>query len=193
MVISLGPGGPVHADVDGSRPLTSASNLRAVMSEIAAGRIALFSRPRSPLGRTGCCCSRRGRPRRQCGLSTRPRASPAFTGHPRSVQLGLSSAVAHDDSDHPLALPDSVVHARRAAGGRSQVGDGRPSGGMWRPPQRCRRGDSNSHEFPHYALNVARLPIPPLRPGTGWTPTGADLGTRTPDLLFTKQLLYRLS
>ena len=29
---------------------------------------------------------------------------------------------------------------------------------------RCRRGDLNSHGFPHYALNVARLPIPPLRP-----------------------------
>ena len=29
---------------------------------------------------------------------------------------------------------------------------------------RCRRGDLNSHGSPHYALNVARLPIPPLRP-----------------------------
>ena len=46
-VISLGPRGPVHANVDGSRLLTSASNLVAVMSEIAAGRIALFSRPRT--------------------------------------------------------------------------------------------------------------------------------------------------
>ncbi len=47
MVISLGPEGPVRANADGSRPLTSASNLMAVMSEIAAGRIALFSRPRT--------------------------------------------------------------------------------------------------------------------------------------------------
>ena len=50
--------------------------------------------------------------------------------------------------------------------------------------------------YPHYALNVARLPIPPLRQvddvpaGCG---AGADLRTRTGDLLFTKQLLYQLS
>ncbi len=35
---------------------------------------------------------------------------------------------------------------------------------------RCRRGDLNSHGFPHYALNVARLPIPPLRRGCPPTP-----------------------
>ena len=46
--------------------------------------------------------------------------------------------------------------------------------------------------YPHYALNVARLPVPPLRLVLR-SPHGADLGTRTPDLLFTKQLLYRLS
>ena len=47
--------------------------------------------------------------------------------------------------------------------------------------------------YPHYALNVARLPFRHF----GLHPTifavGADLGTRTPDLLFTKQLLYQLS
>ena len=176
MVISLGPVGPVHADVDGSRPLTSASNLIAVMSEIAAGRIALFSRPGIPLRRIGLCCSRRGRPRRQCGLSTRRRASPAFAGHPRSVQLGLSSAAANDDSDHPLALHDSVVNARRPAEADRGGANLCPGGGMWQPPRRCRRGDSNSHEFPHYALNVARLPIPPLRPVTRWTPTEPTWG-----------------
>ena len=126
MVISLGPVGPVHADVDGSRPLTSASNLIAVMSEIAAGRIALFSRPGIPLGRIGLCCSRRGLPRRQSGLSTRRRASPAFAGHPRSVQLGLSSAVADDDSDHPLALHHSIVNARRPAEADREGGDSTP-------------------------------------------------------------------
>jgi hypothetical protein len=46
--------------------------------------------------------------------------------------------------------------------------------------------------YPHYALNVARLPIPPLRPAP-LADCGADRGTRTRDLLFTKQLLYRLS
>ncbi len=48
--------------------------------------------------------------------------------------------------------------------------------------------------YPHYALNVARLPFRHfgmvLRTVSG---QGADPGTRTPDLLFTKQLLYQLS
>ncbi len=48
--------------------------------------------------------------------------------------------------------------------------------------------------YPHYALNVARLPFRHfgmvLRMDSDW---GADPGTRTPDLLFTKQLLYQLS
>ncbi len=38
----------------------------------------------------------------------------------------------------------------------------------------------------HYALNVARLPIPPLRPG------GAE-GTRTPDLNTASVALSQLS
>lgn len=45
---------------------------------------------------------------------------------------------------------------------------------------------------PHYALNVARLPVPPLRHGS-LPRYGADRRTRTGDLLFTKQLLYQLS
>ena len=48
--------------------------------------------------------------------------------------------------------------------------------------------------YPHYALNVARLPIPPLRRVAPVAEAiGADLRTRTGDLLFTKQLLYQLS
>jgi hypothetical protein len=48
--------------------------------------------------------------------------------------------------------------------------------------------------YTHYALNVARLPFRHfgmmLRTESGCR---ADPGTRTPDLLFTKQLLYQLS
>ena len=47
--------------------------------------------------------------------------------------------------------------------------------------------------YPHYALNVARLPVPPHRPVVPASLLGADLRTRTADLLFTKQLLYQLS
>jgi hypothetical protein len=47
--------------------------------------------------------------------------------------------------------------------------------------------------YPHYALNVARLPVPPHRPIMCLPEPGADLRTRTADLLFTKQLLYQLS
>jgi hypothetical protein len=65
--------------------------------------------------------------------------------------------------DHPFALAirlSTCGRPRRAA------------------ESRCRRGDLNSHGFPHYALNVARLPIPPLRRGissrlfAGWSRPG---------------------
>jgi hypothetical protein len=58
----------------------------------------------------------------------------------------------------------------------------------------CRRGDSNSHGLLHYALNVARLPFRHFGMKSDLVRMpGADPGTRTPDLLFTKQLLYQLS
>src|SRR5687767_13297312 len=39
----------------------------------------------------------------------------------------------------------------------------------------CRRGDSNPHGLPHTPLKRARLPVPPLRPGTAtkYTSTSA--------------------
>ena len=116
-------------------------------------------------------------PARQSGLSTRglPRASPAFTGHPCSVQLGLSSGaetpatiLAHPSSGYQCAGPRSkqppsaVVSAWGALClRRSAV----PKGRFELP-----RG------YPHYALNVARLPVPPLRlvvrpPSRGPEPT----------------------
>lgn len=93
MVISLGPlrDRPRRRLRDGSRLPASASNLLAADSEIAAGRIALFT----PV-ETGLVSVALARfPARRSGLSTPgcPNASPAFTGHPRSVQLGLSSSV----------------------------------------------------------------------------------------------------
>ena len=121
------------------------------------------------------------------------RASPAFTGHPRSVQLGLSSAAANDDSDHPLA-PEPIRLSTR--------------GGRPRPLTSGRRAPGRKGVVPSATVPKGRLELPrvsslrpersasaisPLRHGAGQRPRGADLGTRTPDLLFTKQLLYRLS
>lgn len=52
--------------------------------------------------------------------------------------------------------------------------------------------------YPHYALNVARLPFRHFGSSKSiahpaWGYQGADRRTRTDDLLFTKQLLYQLS
>src|SRR5262245_29495240 len=44
-------------------------------------------------------------------------------------------------------------------------------------PSRCRRQDLNLHEVnPHQALNLARLPIPPLRRPRVLIPYGATAG-----------------
>src|SRR5262245_1125002 len=90
--LSRPPGDLSHRRLrDGSRLPASASHLLTADSEIAAGRIALFTRRRSA-DLVSVALARL--PARQSGLSTHgyPRASPAFTGHPRSVQLGLSSS-----------------------------------------------------------------------------------------------------
>src|SRR5512134_2499119 len=56
----------------------------------------------------------------------------------------------------------------------------RPSDGRW-----CERRDSNSHGFPHWNLNPARLPVPPLSrcssPGVkGHARGGADYSETGP-------------
>ena len=72
----------------------------------------------------------------------------------------------------PRLSPGTLAHAARTfLWDQSQRSPFRPSRRRcWQsgfPIPRvlwCRRGDSNSHGSPHYDLNVARLPIPPLRP-----------------------------
>jgi hypothetical protein len=175
MVISLGPTGdrPRRRLRGGSRLPASASNLVTADSEIAAGRIALFTPACAGLVSVALTRS----PACQSGLSTpgRPCASPAFTGHPRSVQLGLSSGVAA--SDHPCPPRSSVVNVRGSRAIRIWP--------MWSTAKRSpdvRRTAVPKGRFelprgyPHYALNVARLPVPPLRlvlcpPSTGPEPT----------------------
>lgn len=93
----------------------------------------------------GFCCSRAEA--RRCGLSTHECAALAFTRHPCSVQLGLSS----DARTGPAAILfslscDSHVNVLWIAS------DPVPRGRFELP-----RG------YPHYALNVARLPVPPHR------------------------------
>ena len=94
-------------------------------------------------------------PARQSGLSTRglPRASPAFTGHPCSVQLGLSSGAETPATilAHPMprlsmcGTPQVMGDECRVMG---RVPDPFPMTQDLSPDRgpRCRRGDLNSHE-----------------------------------------------
>ena len=77
---------------------------------------------------------------RQSGLSTCFHDSLAFTRHPCSVQLGLSSRP--KASDHPFSLQSSsVVKVRTRHYGEPVCGDF-----LAKPPTKwCRRGDLNSH------------------------------------------------
>ncbi len=105
----------------------------------------------------GFCCSHA----EAClsGLSTRQnRAALAFTRHPCSVQLGLSSGSRMGSSGHPQLTV--VQFACQRAGIEF---DPVPRGRFELP-----RG------YPHYALNVARLPVPPHRQEVQpacWEPT----------------------
>jgi hypothetical protein len=92
-----------------------------------------FSLPSSPSRDPGhgLCCSR---VRKRADLDCQRRSvSPAFTGHPRSVQLGLSSGPWWAQrSSFPSCVRSSHVNVRVI--GPSIDG-----------PTRCRRGDLNSH------------------------------------------------
>jgi hypothetical protein len=107
---------------------------------------------------------------RQSGLSTAgfPAASLAFTRHPRSVQLGLSS-----DAEAPATIlahpgPRLLTCFPGVSGlGFRVTGDSNSPTPVTRnptPPSVPKGRFELPRGYPHYALNVARLPVPPLRP-----------------------------
>ena len=112
-------------------------------------------------------------PARQSGLSTRglPRASPAFTGHPCSVQLGLSSG-----AETPATILAHPIPRLSTCSGfaLSVKVSGCGFQGQMCVPTPCdpvtliaavpKGRFELPRGYPHYALNVARLPVPPLRP-----------------------------
>ena len=172
MVISLGLcDRPALAGNGCSRLSTSASHLITVGSEIAAGRIALFSRVASP------------RPGWVLLLSHRFPGAPIWTvaRHLCSAQLGLSSS---GGEPPPATILSPVSFAcQRAGRAKSSCRFTVPKGRFELPrvaplrPERSASADSATSA---------------CSPGDS-SPPGADLGTRTPDLLFTKELLYQLS
>ena len=156
---------------DCSRLSASASNLLAAGSEIAAGRIALFSRA-AETAWNGFCCSRvRKRANLDC---RRPKAPPWLS--PGTLALCSSDFPLDPErsSDRPSLTLRSVVKVSN----ETQVPKGRLEL-PWIAPLRPERSAS--------AISPLRHDAPD---GSDW---GADPGTRTPDLLFTKQLLYQLS
>ena len=155
MVISLGPrrDRPRRRLRGGSRLPASASNLLAADSEIAAGRIALFTP--AVARRFGLCCSRAAR---RAPIWTVDARSPArLPGFHRAPVLCAARTFLwrRNASDHPCPPHASVVNVPDSL---EVVGDGYQVMGRildpvpktqhllpnWSP--RCRRGDLNSHE-----------------------------------------------
>ena len=178
MVISLGPqrDRPRRRLRGGSRLPASASNLLAADSEIAAGRIALFT----PVNRYWSLLLSRGLPHanldcRRAVSRAPPRLSPGtralcssdFPLAPKRQRPSLptpclgyqcagTSWVAGCPGGREKLLPRHLVTLRPS---KSAV----PKGRFELP-----RG------YPHYALNVARLPVPPLRLVLRSLPTGPE-------------------
>jgi hypothetical protein len=156
----------------GSRLPASASNLLAADSEIAAGRIALFT----PVNRFGLCCSRAAG---RAPIWTVDAWSPArLPGFHRAPMLCAARTFLwrQNASDHPCPPHASVVNVRDPP---EVMDDGcRVMGRLFRPntydPTLVTRLGSAVPKgrfelprgYPHYALNVARLPVPPLRLAT---------------------------
>src|SRR5215213_6241549 len=118
MVISLGP----HRDRPrrrlrgGSRLPASVSNLLAADSEIAAGRIALFT----PVNRFGLCCSRAVS---HAPIWTVDARSPArLPGFHRAPVLCAARTFLwrRNASDHPCPPYASVVNVRELRGRRGE-------------------------------------------------------------------------
>ena len=182
MVISLGLcDRPALAGNGCSRLSTSASHLITVGSEIAAGRIALFSRFASPRPGWFLLLSHRFPGAPIWTVDRRLPASLAFARHLCSAQLGLSSS---GGEPQPATILSPVSFACQRAGRakgccRFTVPKGRFELPRVAPlrPERSASADSATSA---------------CSPGDS-SPPGADLGTRTPDLLFTKELLYQLS
>src|SRR5215204_1001969 len=172
MVISLGPNRdrPRRHLRGGSRLPASASNLLAADSEIAAGRIALFT-PAVPR-RFGLCCSRAAC---RAPIWTVDARSPVrLPGFHRAPVLYAARTFLwrRNASDHPCPPHASVVNVRDSTG---VIGFGcwvmgrilDPSPMTYHPspsPSAVPKGRFElPRGYPHYALNVARLPVPPLR------------------------------
>jgi hypothetical protein len=141
---------------DCSRLPTLASSLQTVESEIAAGRIALFSPFVIDERQLSLLLSRSGSvPIWTVNVTNH--ASPAFTGHPCSMQLGLSSDP-RGASDH-----SSLPYRQRIRMLRStspSCGDGmQPISGCVRDDAVPKGRFELPRGYPHYALNVARLPF----------------------------------
>ncbi len=156
MVISLGPkrDRPRRRLRGGSRLPASASNLLAADSEIAAGRIALFTP--AVARRSGLCCSRAAR---RAPIWTVDARSPArLPGFHRAPTLCAARTFLwrRNASDHPCPPHTSVVNVPNALGGRVAGCQGDREKKLPRYPTtqrprhprrpRCRRGDLNSHE-----------------------------------------------
>ena len=138
---------------DGSRLPASASNLVAAESEIAAGRIALFTLPKQ----VWSLLLSRGEPRANLDCR-RPEAPPRLS--PGTHALCSSDfPLAHRQRPSPRPL-DALFTCKRAKRTRRPLG----SAGRYRVHMVPKGRFELPRGYPHYALNVARLPIPPLRP-----------------------------
>ena len=143
----------------GSRLPASASNLLAADSEIAAGRIALFTPAVDPP--VWSLLLSRGMPR--ANLDCRRAVAARLPGFHRAPSLCAARTFLwrRNASDHPCPLHASVVNVRA----RSMRGDADATSALHhRSESAVPKGRFElPRGYPHYALNVARLPVPPLR------------------------------
>ncbi len=140
---------------DGSRLPASASNLMAAESEIAAGRIALFTLPKQAWSLL------LSRSRRTVPIWTVDRSGdpPPWLSPGTLALCSPDFPLAHRQRPSPRPL-DALFTCKRAKRARRPLG---PSG-RYRVHMVPKGRFELPRGYPHYALNVARLPVPPLRP-----------------------------